>query len=91
MKVRYYKGKTKIYDSYLIANKDVPSRIDNILLTRKCIKNLPTKRSRRSYIAETKAHNRMYKLGLFKKHTKNCDLEEDIKLWKEIIYFIIGV
>ena len=91
MKVRYLKGKTKIYDSYLIKNKDVSERIDEILLTRKCIKNLPIKRSRRSYITETKAHNRMYKLGLFKSHTKNCDLEEDIKLWKEIVYRIIGV
>ena len=91
MKVRYYKEKTKIYDSYLIKNKEIPYRIDNILHIRKFVKNLPTTRTRKSYIAETKAHNRLYKLGLFKKHTKNCDLEEDIKLWKEIVYFIIGI
>lgn len=90
MKVRYYKSKTKIYDSYLIKNKDVSEKIDEILLTRKCIKNLPTTRTKRSYIAETKAHNRLYKLGMFKKHTKNTDLEEDIKWWKEIVYRIIG-
>ena len=91
MRIRYYKGKTKIYDCYLIKNKDVPYLIDSIIYIRKFVKNLPTTRTRRSYIAETKAHNRLYKLGLFKKHTKNCDLEEDIKLWKEIVYRIIGV
>ena len=91
MRIRYLKGKTKIYNSYLIKNKDVPYLIDSIIYIRKFVKNLPTNRTINSYIRETKAHNRLYKLGLFKKHTKNTDLEEDIKLWKEIVYFIIGV
>lgn len=88
MKITYKQKLTKIYNSYLL--KDIPSVIDEVIAVRKA-KGLDINRSRRSYIAETKAHNRMYKLGLFKKHTKNTDLEEDIKLWKEIVYRIIGI
>ena len=88
MKIRYLKSKTIIYDSHLM--KNVKKQVEDIINERIDI-NYPTTRSLKSYIAETKAHNRLYKLGLWKKHTKNCDLEEDIKLWKEIVYRIIGV
>ena len=88
MKVTYKKNVTKVYDSYLMNN--VAEEIKKIITIRK-EKGLQTTRSMKSYIRETKAHNRLYKLGLFKKHTKNTDLEENIKLWKEIVYFIIGI
>ena len=88
MKIRYLKNKTKIYDSYLI--KDVKKQVEDIINERVDMDYKIT-RSLKSYIAETKAHNRLYKLGLWKKHTKNTDLEENIKLWKEIVYRIIGV
>lgn len=88
MKTRYTKRLTTIYDSYLL--KDVPSEIKQIMAKRR-EKGLPVTRSLKSYIAETKAHNRLYKLHLFRKHTKNTDLEEPIKKLVEIIYFMIGV
>lgn len=87
MKIRYFKNKTKIYDSYLM--KNVKEELEEIIGLRIDMRYKVT-RSMKSYIAETKAHNRLYKLGLWKKHTKNCDLEENIKLWKEIVYRIIG-
>lgn len=88
MKVTYRKNLTKIYDSYLM--KNVPLEINNIIIER-TERKLPITRTLKSYIRETKAHNRLYKLGLFKKHTRNTDLEENIKWWKEIVYFIIGI
>ena len=88
MNVEYNKKKTTIYDSYLM--KNVSKEVKEIIKERK-EKGYKTNRSLNSYIRETKAHNRLYKLGLFKKHTKNTDLEENIKLWKEIAYFIIGI
>lgn len=88
MRTLYKDDLTKIYNSYLV--KDTSKKIDEIINKRK-EKGLNINRTHRSYVCELKAHNRLYKLGLFKKHTKNCDLEEDIKWWKEIIYFIIGV
>lgn len=43
-----------------------------------------------SWIKEWKAHNRLYKLGLFRRHTKDCDLEENEKWWRLLAYEIIG-
>lgn len=88
MNVEYTKKKTTIYDSYLM--KNVSKEVKEIIKERK-EKGYKTNRTLNSYIRETKAHNRLYKLGLFRKHTKNTDLEENIKLWKEIAYFIIGI
>lgn len=88
MKVKYTKNKTTIFDSYSM--KNVSKEVKKIIEERK-EKKYKTNRTLNSYIRETKAHNRLYKLGLFKKHTKNTDLEENIKLWKEIAYFIIGI
>ena len=88
MNIEYNKKKTTIYDSYLM--KNVSKEVKEIIKERK-EKGYKTNRTLNSYIRETKAHNRLYKLGLFKKHTKNTDLEENIKLWKEIAYFIIGI
>lgn len=87
MKIQYTRNLTKIYNSFLM--KNVAKEVEDIINER-VDKNLKTTRTLKSYIRETKAHNRLYKLGLFKSHTRNCDLEEDIKLWKEIVYFIIG-
>lgn len=88
MKVKYTKKLTIIYDSYLI--KDVAKEVRNII-NKRVDSDYITTRTLKSYIRETKAHNRMYKLHLFRKHTKNTDLEEDIKLWKEVVYFILGI
>lgn len=88
MKVKHTKNKTTIYDSYLM--KNVSKEVKEIIEERQ-EKKYKTNRTLNSYIRETKAHNRLYKLGLFRKHTKDCDLEEDIKTWKEIAYFIIGI
>ena len=88
MKVQYTRNLTKIYDSYLMTN--VKKQVEDII-NKRVDMELETTRTLKSYIRETKAHIRLYKLGLFREHTRNCDLEENIKWWKEIIYFIIGV
>ncbi len=87
MKVDYNKDNTKIYDCYLIKNFD--RDIYNIMRDRE-EKGFPITRSLRSYINETKAHAKLYNLGLFKSHTKDADLEENITPLKELIYSIIG-
>ena len=87
MKVRYTRNKTIIYNSYLMTN--VAKQVEDII-NKRVDMNLKTTRTLKSYIREVKAHNRLYKLGLFRKHTRNCDLEEPISMWKEIIYFILG-
>ena len=49
-----------------------------------------SKRSINSWVREWKAHNRLYKLGLFKEHTKDCDLEENEKIHRLMVYWILG-
>ena len=50
-----------------------------------------SKRSLKSWIKEWKAHNRLYKLGLFRSHTVDCDLEENEKLHRLIAYQVLGI
>ena len=87
MKVTYTKNLTKIFDSYKM--KDVEKEIKQIMEERKK-QGYPVTRTLKSYIKETKAHNRLYKLGLFRSHTKDVDLEENIESWKEAVWFMLG-
>lgn len=75
-----------IYDSYMIPERDM----GNILYEFKKTTGYNSKRSIKSWVREWKAHNRLYKLGLFRSHTKDCDLEEHEAWWKLLIYNIIG-
>lgn len=52
--------------------------------------NFKSKRTIESWTREWNAHNRLYNLGLFKNHTKDCDLEEDESKIRLLIYNIIG-
>lgn len=53
--------------------------------------NYKSRRSVKSWIKEWKAHNRLYKWGLFKEHTIDCDLEEHEKWHRLIAYQILGI
>ncbi len=53
--------------------------------------NYKSRRTLKSWIKEWKAHNRLYKLGLFKEHTVDCDLEENEKPHRLIAYQILGI
>ena len=49
------------------------------------------KRSDKSLIREWRAHNLLYKLGLYRSHTKDVDLEYPIERKYEIIWNILGI
>lgn len=80
---------TRFTYCYRIKRKDIKQKILDMIRWREC-KKLPITRSQKSYERELKAHILMYKLHLFRKHTEHCDLEENIKKWKEVVYFLIG-
>ena len=84
---KYNKDFVTIVDSYKITN---PYTIEDMLYEFKKNTGYKSKRSIKSWTKEWKAHNRMYKLGLFRNHTKDCDLEENEKWWRLLIYEIIG-
>lgn len=88
-KVKFKKKNTKIYDSFRLDNYEIDVLTELIILKREQ-QGLKVTRTKKSYVREIKAHNRLYKLGLFKSHVTDTDLEEPIKWWVELIYRIIG-
>lgn len=88
--IEYKEKYTKVYDSYLLDNNFKIGLVAGEIYRKRQLKKLPLKRDTYSYMYEIKAHNRLYNLGLFRSHTKDTDLEENIKKWKEILFRIIG-
>lgn len=80
---------TTIYNCYELKRKDIKALINQMVIERRKL-NYPITRTNTSYEKELKAHILMYKLHLFRKHTQDCDLEEHIKKWKQIFYYMIG-
>ena len=84
----YSKYNTKIMDGYL--EKDISKKVDEIIEERKK-KGYPVTRTKASYIAEWKAHNRLYRLGIKRSHTKDVDLNEYQKKGEDLIWRILGI
>ena len=89
MKIEYTENNTKIVDSYKYNNKEINHGVKVIISTRRKL-GLPVTRTEKSYIAEWKTHNRLYKLGIEKERTKDADLEENINPVRDFLYSIMG-
>ena len=87
VKILYDEKCVTILNSYEIKKKWY---MEYILITFKEWTGYESKRTIESWIREWKAHNRLYKLGLFKEHTRDCDLEENEKIHRLLIYQILG-
>ena len=88
LRVQVFPKNIKIIDSYTIKSK---KEMKKILL--EILEKAPLyykKRSINSLIREWRFHNRLYKLGLFVSHTKDCDFESDEALYRRIFYFFFG-
>ena len=77
MQIKYTKTCTKIYDSYELKTDDSIKEIALHIATARMVKNLPQTRTEKSYCNEIKAHNRLYKWGLFKNHTKPSNVKKN--------------
>lgn len=86
VKIKYNEEYVTIFNSYKVDGK----RMRGILEGFRASTGYESKRSVGSWIREWRTHNFLYKLGLFREHTKNCDLEENVNLLFRIIYFILG-
>ena len=87
VEIEYNEENVRIKDSYKIRTKEY---MKLILTQFKIRTGFKSKRSIDSWIKEWKSHNRLYRLGLFRKHTVDCDLEENEKFHRLIVYEIIG-
>lgn len=47
-------------------------------------------RTLKSAVNEWIAHNRLYKLGLYKEHCRECDITKDEALRRRIIYWLLS-
>lgn len=90
IKYEFYEDETVIINSYKLTNHEIKNVVVPNIIYYRLKKYFPVNRTNKSYEREIKAHNRLYKLGLYKDHTKDCNLEENIKWYYELIYFIIG-
>lgn len=87
VEIEYNEENVRIKDSYKIRTKEY---MKLILTQFKIRTGFKSKRSIGSWIKEWKSHNRLYRLGLFRKHTVDCDLEENERFHRLIAYEIIG-
>lgn len=85
--IEYDENNIKIIDAYKIRHK---KDMRLILKLFKINTAYYSRRTIKSWIKEWKTHNRLYKLGLFKSHTKDCDLEENEKWYRLLTYQILG-
>lgn len=89
LEVVCYKDNIKIKQSYIITNTKRMEEILTTILERTTI--YKSERTLKSLLKEWKFHNRLYKMHLFRKHTSDCDLESNQKLFYKIVYFILGI
>ena len=81
---------TVILDCYNYSDKEIKKLGEEIIRKRK-LQGLIVTRTPRSYASEIKIHKRLYNLGILRKHTKDCDCEENIDIILKIFYFIMGI
>lgn len=87
MKITYTEDNTHVEDSYKATNISLEV---GYITRERYLRHLPTTRTFESYVREWKGHNRLYKLGLFRSHTKDVDLNEKQKPYEEIVWLILG-
>jgi len=89
----YFEDSTKITNSYYLTNEEIEKVAEQVEYSRHVIYDWRCKhiRKKKSYIREIKAHNKLFNLGLFKSHTIDTDLEEDISIWEEMIWRILSI
>lgn len=86
--IKYTQDCVTICDAYKIRKKNDMIKILVAFLVVEQYE--PKKRFITSWLKEWRAHNRLYRLGLFRTHTRDCDLEENEKWYRLLIYEILG-
>lgn len=86
--VQAYPHNIKIIDSYKINKKKEMKEILKEIIEKAPIYN--RKRSFNALVREWRCHNRLYNIGWFVSHTKDCDFETNEALYRRFIYFFLG-
>lgn len=87
--IQFFSNSVKVVDSYKVkTKKEIKQYIIQIINDDRCPKEV-LERKQISLIREWRAHNNLYKFGLFKTHTKDVDLGYE-PLWRRICYFFLS-
>lgn len=81
---------TQIYDSYLVEDPEHMRTFCEQIKNYAWVGMVVTKLSVDDMVREWKAHNLMYKLGIFKKHTKSIDFKKT-HWYTRLMYRIISL
>ena len=87
IKVEFSKDNIKIYDSYTTTDEKDMAMILSII---SIYPQYNLTRERKELIDEWKFHNLLYKLHLFRSHTKDTDLNENESKFRKLVYKIVG-
>lgn len=91
IQIQYNSHNIHIIDSYKIKRKRDMKHILSIVRHASLNRGIFYLRKENSWIREWKAHNILYKLGLFKSHTKDTDLDEKENKKRRFCYFILSL
>ena len=87
MKIEYSEDNTHVVDSYKVENINLSV---GYIIRERYLRHLKVTRSFESYVREWRGHNRLYNLHLFRSHTKDVDLDENMSMFWEVVWLIIG-
>lgn len=91
MQIIYSPNNTKIINSYLLSTrKAIKEEVEWIIENRKA-RNYKVSRTTNSYVREWLGHNRLYKWGYKRDHTKDVDLNENNGIFEEILWMILSI
>lgn len=89
MNIEYTENCTTVYNCYEYTYTGI-NVISKIICNTRKEKGFTLTRTAKSYACEIRAHKRLYKLHLFRSHTKDADCKDPISKFKDILFRIIG-
>ena len=80
-----------INESYTVTNPFCMQEAINLIREEAKRFNIFYKRNDKSWVREWKAHNMLYKMGLFKKNTMHTDLDENESWFRRLGYWFLSL
>lgn len=88
VEIKYNERNVKIVDSYRVKSR---REMESVLLVFLEKTGYRSRRSIESWVDEWRFHNFLYRIGMYRNRTADCDLEEKEKWWRLVIYWIFNI
>lgn len=91
IKYQVFSDNVKVIDSYKYKDDKIKKEfIDYLFKIPQVEKMFVNKRTKKSLIAEWKAHNTLYKFNIYRSRTKDVDLDIKESFFRKLLYNIIA-